>query len=109
MAAWGALLLTVITLRRIYLITYDICEAKRLRRVFKCLRNWGDHVQYSVFECQLSPTELLQCKAQLADMIKHGEDQVLVIDLGPVQSRSDDLIQTIGRPYTCMGAPCLVV
>ncbi|MGB7347731.1 MAG: CRISPR-associated endonuclease Cas2 [Pirellulaceae bacterium] len=96
-------------MRRIYLITYDICDAKRLRAVFKCLRNWGDHVQYSVFECQLAPTELLTCKAELAQRIQHDVDQVLVIDLGPVQSRPDDLIQTIGRAYSQVGAACLVV
>ncbi len=96
-------------MRRIYLITYDICDPKRLRQVFRCLRNWGDHVQYSVFECQLTPSDLLRCKAELAERIKHNEDQVLVIDLGPADSRGDDLIGTIGRPYSAMAAACLVV
>lgn len=96
-------------MRRIYLITYDICDARRLRYTFKALRNWGDHLQYSVFECQLTPTDLLQCKAELAEIIHHGEDQVLVIDLGPVASRSDSLVQAIGRPYSAMAAPCIVV
>lgn len=94
---------------RIYLVTYDICDPKRLRQVFKCLRNWGDHIQYSVFECQLTDADLLLCIAELADLLNHGEDQVLVIDLGRVASRSDRLIDAIGRPYCTMAAPCLVV
>lgn len=96
-------------MRRIYLITYDICDAKRLRRTFKCLRNWGDHLQYSVFECQLTPGDLLICKSQLSEIIHHTEDQVLVVDLGPVESRRDDLVQPIGKPYTEWAAPCLVI
>ena len=96
-------------MRRIYLITYDVCDAKRLRQTFKCLRNWGDHRQYSVFECQLTESDLLRCKAQLAEIIHHDEDQVLVVDLGLAASRSENLVQAIGRPYSALAAPCLVV
>ncbi|PHQ36277.1 CRISPR-associated endonuclease Cas2 [Rhodopirellula bahusiensis] len=96
-------------MRRIYLITYDVCDPKRLRHTFRCLRNWGDHLQYSVFECQLTETDLLRCKAELAEIIHHKEDQVLVIDLGPAASRRDDLVEAIGQPYSAMAAPCLVI
>lgn len=96
-------------MRRIYLVTYDICDAKRLRQTYQCLRNWGDHLQYSVFECQLSPSDLIRLKSQLAEIIQHDEDQVLVIDLGTVLTRHDDLVQSIGKPYTTMAAPCLVI
>ena len=34
--------------------TYDICEDKRLAKVYKIMRGYGDHLQYSVFECQLT-------------------------------------------------------
>ncbi|MCG8648548.1 MAG: CRISPR-associated endonuclease Cas2 [Pirellulales bacterium] len=96
-------------MRRIYLITYDVCDPKRLRQTFKCLRNWGDHLQYSVFECQLTPSDLLRCKAELAEIIHHGQDQVLVIDLGSATARRDDLVTAIGKPYSSMAAPCIVI
>lgn len=96
-------------MRRIYLITYDVCDPKRLRKIFKCLRGWGDHLQYSVFECQLTDADLLRCKAEIADILHHGHDQVLVIDLGPAASRSETLVESIGKPYSAMAAPCLVV
>lgn len=96
-------------MRRIYLVTYDICEAKRLRQTFKCLRNWGDHLQYSVFECHLTPSDLVQLRGQLAEMIHHGEDQVLIIDLGTLLTRHEDLVQSIGKPYSNIAAPCLVI
>ena len=96
-------------MQRTYLITYDVCDDKRLRRTFKALRNWGDHLQYSVFECRLSDTDLLRCKAELSEIIHHGEDQVLVVDLGTTAGRSRDCVTAIGRPYSAMAAPCLVI
>jgi hypothetical protein len=54
-------------MRNVYLVTYDICDDKRLRRVFKTMRNWGDHLQYSVFECQLNGAELHKLKQELPD------------------------------------------
>ena len=38
-------------MRTTYLVCYDICDDKRLKKVFKVMRNYGDHLQYSVFEC----------------------------------------------------------
>ena len=50
-------------MRTSYLITYDICEDKRLRKVFNTIRGYGDHLQYSVFECQLTPSDLVRLRA----------------------------------------------
>lgn len=38
-------------MRSTYLVCYDICNDKRLRKVFQVVRGYGDHLQYSVFEC----------------------------------------------------------
>lgn len=45
-------------MRTSYLICYDICDDKRLRKVFQVMRGFGDHLQYSVFECQLTAMDL---------------------------------------------------
>jgi hypothetical protein len=34
-------------MRTSYLVCYDICDDKRLRKVFQTMRNYGDHLQYS--------------------------------------------------------------
>jgi CRISPR-associated protein Cas2 len=47
-------------MRRVFLVSYDIPDDKRRNRVFKLLTGWGDHVQYSVFCCQLNPRECHQ-------------------------------------------------
>jgi CRISPR-associated endonuclease Cas2 len=41
-------------MRNTFLVTYDICEERRLAKVHKIMRGFGDHLQYSVFECQLT-------------------------------------------------------
>ena len=95
--------------RRTYIVTYDICDAKRLRKVFRTCRDFGDHLQYSVFECDLNPTEMVKLVNLLEEAIHHGEDQVLFIDLGPTQSRGDRTITALGVPYTNLDAPCFVL
>jgi len=96
-------------MRNSYLVCYDICEDKRLRKVFQILRGYGDRLQYSVFECQLTRTDLVQLRAELAEVIHHKEDQVLFVDLGPADGRGDRVITALGKPYTNIDAPCVIV
>lgn len=96
-------------MRNTYLVCYDICDPKRLRKVFKTMRSYGDHLQYSIFECQFTPVDLAKCRHDLAQIIKHDEDQVLFVDLGPVTGRGDRVIASIGVPYSPIDAPCIVV
>ena len=92
-----------------YLVCYDICDDKRLRRVFKIMRDFGDHLQYSVFECQFTPIDLARCQHALREVIHHGQDQVLFINLGPTAGRGERVITALGKPYTPLCAPCIVV
>lgn len=96
-------------MRNSYLVCYDICDDKRLRKVFQAMRGWGDHLQYSVFECQLTPSDLIRLRAQLAAIIHHTEDQVLFVNLGPAEGRGDRVITALGKPYSAVDAPCFVV
>ena len=76
-------------MRQTYLVCYDICDDRRLRKVYKTMRNYGDHLQYSVFECQLTKIDLAKCRHELSEIVKHNEDQVLFVDLGPAEGRGD--------------------
>jgi len=95
--------------RNTFLVCYDICDDKRLRRVFKTMRDFGDHLQYSIFECQFTPIDLARCRHILGEIIKHNEDQVLFVDLGPVEGRGERVISALGQPYSPIDAPCIVV
>lgn len=96
-------------MRNSFIVCYDICDPKRLAKVFKTMRAWGDHLQYSVFECQLSRTDLARLRAKLTEIIHHTEDQVLFVDLGPAEGRGDRVISAIGKPYVNVDAPLIVV
>jgi CRISPR-associated protein Cas2 len=96
-------------MRTTYLICYDICDDKRLRKVFRIMRNFGDHLQYSVFECQLTASDLIRCRSELATVIHHKDDQVLFVNLGPSEGRGERTITALGKPYTALDAPCFIV
>jgi len=91
--------------RRHYLITYDIADDKRRNRVFQALRDNGDHVQYSVFFCQLSAMELAALRGILGGTIHVREDQVLIVDLGAAHNPLDEGIECLGLGYR---PPCRV-
>lgn len=71
-------------MRNSYLVSYDISDQKRLRRMFKTMRGFGDHLQYSVFRCDLSPQERVLLMEAITPIINHRDDQVLIVDLARV-------------------------
>jgi len=78
-----------------YIIAYDIREPKRLHKVFKTMKDFGQHRQYSIFECRISGISLLKLKNKLEQIIDKENDQVLIIKLCV---RCLDQIETIGIP-----------
>ena len=87
------------SIRRRYLVSYDITADKPRARVFKTLMGEGDHVQYSVFLCELTDRELIVLKSKLDATIHQREDQVLFVDLGPAHRPTDRILTTLGRAY----------
>ncbi len=96
-------------MRNRFLVTYDVSDDKRLRQVFKRLRQFGLHVQFSVFECELSPRELALMRAALGEVIHHQEDQVILADLGPAEGRGSECLSSMGRRYEVMQRKAIVV
>jgi CRISPR-associated protein Cas2 len=86
-------------MRHTYVVTYDISNPKRLRKVYKTMLGWGDHLQLSVFQCELTHRELVELRVQLDNIIKPSEDQVLFVDLGTIEGRGSEAITSLGRPY----------
>jgi len=58
------------------LASYDVSHPKRLRRVAKIMRNYGERVLKSVFECHLSDWDFQRMKERIEDAIDHTEDSV---------------------------------
>ena len=86
--------------RQAYLVTYDISDPKRLRQVFQAMRDVGDHLQLSVFRCELNRSEMVQLRDRLGDIVNFAEDQVIFADLGPAEGRGSKCIKSLGRAYT---------
>jgi CRISPR-associated protein Cas2 len=84
-------------MRRLYLVTYDVCEPRRLRKMFKTMQGFGEHLQLSVFQCDLTPIDRIQMQAALEAIIDRDEDKVLIIDLGPSDPFPVKNIQGLGK------------
>lgn len=72
--------------RRRFLIAYDIREPKRLRQVCKTMEEYGERLQYSVFICDLSRSELVHTRATVERHMELSEDSVVIVDLGDTDS-----------------------
>lgn len=78
--------------RRRYLVAYDISDDGRLRAVHVTAKAFGYALQYSVFLCDLDKVELVKLKWELGRVIHHGEDRVVIIDLGDADLRRFDFM-----------------
>jgi CRISPR-associated protein Cas2 len=85
-------------MRRVCIVSYDISDPKRWRQVYRTMRGFGEHLQLSVFSCDLTPARRLAMIAALEQAIDRAEDQILIIDLGPSELRPVRDIEALGRP-----------
>ena len=57
-------------------VSYDIVDDKRRTRLAKKLLNFGQRVQYSVFECNLTKKQIIEMKKQLLPLIDREKDSL---------------------------------
>ncbi len=84
---------------RFYLISYDIRDDKRWRKLFRTLNGYGEWRQLSVFLCRLSRKRKVMLEAAVREIIAHGEDHVLFVDMGPATGDITPVVLSIGRPF----------
>jgi CRISPR-associated protein Cas2 len=89
-----------------WIVAYDICDPKRLRKVAHVCEDFGFRRQYSVFLCRLTAVELVRLKSRLYDVIDLDEDQVLFI---PLCRRCAEGIEALGRPVERYDAKDVVI
>lgn len=80
-----------------YLVTYDIADAKRWRKAFNTMHSFGEHVQLSVFRCDLTPERLVLLRTALTEVIHPQQDQVLIVKLGPSSPQVIKGIEVLGK------------
>lgn len=85
--------------RRRYLVMYDIRNEGRLRRVFDVVSSFGDRLQYSVYVCDLNPSELIKLRWKLNDEYNPLEDSIAILDMGELSRQGDGNFTFMGvRP-----------
>jgi len=93
------------------LITYDVrtedaAGRRRLRRVSKACLDYGQRVQYSVFECEVSPAQWTALRARLCEIIDPGQDSLRFYMLGANWRRR---IEHVGvKPATDFDGPLII-
>lgn len=92
----------------LYIVSYDITEPRRWRKVFKTLHGYGEWLQLSVFQCRLSRKRLLQLEGLLRDHLKQSEDHLLIIDIGPADSVKPH-VRSIGKTFVPVAREPVIV
>lgn len=92
----------------LYIVVYDIADSKRWRKVYKTVRSFGQWVQLSVFQCILSNRQLLRLEHALEECIKHGEDHVLIADIGPA-NRVALRFKSLGKKFEPVGRKATII
>jgi len=58
------------------MISYDVVDDKKRLKLMKYLKDYGDRVQKSVFECNLSPKIYEQVKSGVEEIVNKRKDRV---------------------------------
>lgn len=93
------------------LVTYDVRTsegdgARRLRAVAKACRDYGQRVQYSVFEIEVDPAQWTRLKARLEGIIKPEFDSLRYYYLGANWQRK---LEHIGaKPAAELGGTLII-
>ena len=57
-------------------VSYDCPDDKRRTKLHKTLKSYGQWMQFSLFECDLTEKEYVKMRSRLDRLIKPGEDSV---------------------------------
>ncbi|BCX18187.1 MAG: CRISPR-associated endoribonuclease Cas2 [Geminicoccaceae bacterium] len=93
------------------LVSYDVRTdseggKRRLRRVARACQDWGQRVQFSVFECEVDPAQWVELRARLVREIDPEQDSLRFYFLGANWRRR---VEHVGaKPSYDPGGPLVV-
>lgn len=69
------------------LVSYDVRTEdgdgrRRLRRIAKACQDYGQRVQFSVFECEVTPAQWTALRARLLELMEPTQDSLRFYHLG---------------------------
>ncbi len=95
-------------MEHLYVISYDISQPRRWRRVFRVMKGYGEWLQLSVFQCRLSRTRVLQLEEALRDAMNQDEDHVLILDIGPAEGIAPQ-VRSLGKRFEPVAREAVIV
>lgn len=93
------------------LVTYDVASssaggARRLRRVARACQDFGQRVQFSVFEIEVDPAQWTALKNRLEEIIDPAQDSLRYYYLGANWQRR---VEHVGaKPAVDLNGPLIV-
>jgi CRISPR-associated protein Cas2 len=81
------------------LVAYDVNTLtregrSRLRRVMKACKNYGQRVQFSVFECSVNEVQFERLRQRLRGIMNEDEDNLRIYHL---KGERDQFVECYGR------------
>ena len=82
-----------------YVVSYDVTDTRRRNKVAKLLEDYGDRVQYSVFEVPMKkPEHVEELLARLTKVIDPAKDSVYLYPLC-ARCREDTVVVGQGTAF----------
>jgi CRISPR-associated protein Cas2 len=92
----------------LYIVSYDIGDPKRWRRVFRVMHGYGEWLQLSVFQCRLSRRRHAELVALLDGIIHHSEDHIVSLDVGAID-RIEPRVVSLGKNFKAIEREPVIV
>ncbi|MBC6415588.1 MAG: CRISPR-associated endonuclease Cas2 [Bdellovibrionales bacterium] len=83
---------------KLFIVSYDITDPKRWRKIFKILNGYGNWLQLSVFQCQMNELKKEKLVSELDTIIDKSKDQILFIDVG-LKNKVKTKVMSIGKKF----------
>jgi len=93
---------------RLYVVTYDIADDKRWRKVFKLMHGYGQWLQLSVFQCRLTARRRAEMARRLEEVINNNADHVLILDLGQAD-KVEPHVESLGKSFETVKREAIVI
>jgi CRISPR-associated protein Cas2 len=90
----------------LYVIAYDIPCNKRRKKIADLLEGYGQRVQYSVFECQLTHAKFKELRKRLGKFVKLSEDNLRFY---PLSQHTSEQIEVWGVGIPIISSPSSVI
>lgn len=85
-------------MEHLYVVSYDIREPRRWKKVYQAMHGFGERLQLSVFQCRLGKERVLKLEEVLRRLVDQTKDHVVILDLGPAENVALK-VSSIGKAF----------